>query len=302
MKVESNRAGLCAKDCRTASYIIQIYGKYGNFSSKNSNTGLKINRFVVSLREIDAKMRFFLYLSYNGTAYNGWQIQPNAPSVQQTIQDALTVLLKEKTEITGAGRTDTGVHAAYYVAHMDTDNPAPLECENFCYHLNCILPRDIAVSCIKQVKEDAHARFDAVSREYKYYITRRKDPFSINTALMHTAPLNIAAMNEAAKILFEYDDFTSFSKLHSDNKTNICKIMESAWEENGDILIYTVRADRFLRNMVRAIVGTLLDVGRGKIATDDVKNIIELKFRGAAGASVPPHGLFLTDIEYNENI
>ncbi|MCC8088558.1 MAG: tRNA pseudouridine(38-40) synthase TruA [Rikenellaceae bacterium] len=245
-------------------------------------------------------MRFFLYLSYKGTAYNGWQIQKNAPSVQEALQNCISMLTKEKTEITGAGRTDTGVHASYYVAHFDTNiqiNP-----ENFCYHLNCMLPKDIAVRDIVRVADDAHARFDAVSREYKYYITRSKNPFLTETSLEYTAPLNIETMHEGASIIKNYTDFTSFCKLHSDNKTNICHIYDSFWEQNGDVLIYTIRADRFLRNMVRAIVGTLFDIGKGKKDLDSLQKIIASKSRQMAGTSAPAKGLFLTDITYKEKI
>lgn len=246
------------------------------------------------------KMRFFLYLSYKGTAYNGWQIQPNAPSVQQTIQEALSLILKEKTEITGAGRTDTGVHASFYVAHFDTWSDKPLDREDFCYHLNCMLPKDIAVSDVRQVADDAHARFDAVSREYKYFVSKVKNPFLTEISFQHTVPLNVEKMNEAAGALMEYEDFTSFCKLHSNNKTNICHVAHSQWEDLGDRLVYTIRADRFLRNMVRAVVGTLLDVGRGKIDTEGFRRIIESRSRGAAGASAHARGLFLTDVVYDD--
>ncbi|MCD7963182.1 MAG: tRNA pseudouridine(38-40) synthase TruA [Rikenellaceae bacterium] len=245
-------------------------------------------------------MRFFLYLSYKGTAYNGWQIQKNAPSVQGTLQNCIGILTKEKTEITGAGRTDTGVHASHYVAHFDTAKE--LEPVSFCYHLNCILPKDIAVNKLEKVSDNAHSRFDAVSREYRYYISRKKNPFLSDTAMEYTAPLDIDAMNVGASVIKEYSDFTSFCKLHSDNKTNICTIYDSYWITEGDSLIYTVRADRFLRNMVRAIVGTLLDMGKGKEKADSLRKIIESKSRQVAGTSAPARGLFLTDITYNDKI
>lgn len=244
-------------------------------------------------------MRFFIYLSYKGTAYNGWQIQSNATSVQQTLQQALSTLLRENIVATGAGRTDTGVHASYYVAHFDTKSPAIVEKDDFCYHLNAVLPRDIAVSSIEQVADDAHARFDATLREYKYYVVTRKDPFRTDTAYFCSAPLNIDRMNEAAAILKDYEDFTSFCKLHSDNKTNICHIEESYWRAEGDSLIYTISADRFLRNMVRSIVGSLLRVGSGKANVDDFRAIIESRSIGAAAASAPACGLFLTNIKYD---
>ena len=243
-------------------------------------------------------MRFFLTLAYKGTAYNGWQIQPNAPSVQQTLQEALSTLLHEEIEVVGAGRTDTGVHASYYIAHFDTNNSMPLAGKDFCYHLNALLPKDIAASEVRPVQEDAHARFDATLREYKYYILQEKNPFSFETTYQYTVPLDVEQMNRAAALLKEYDDFTSFCKLHGNNKTNLCRIEQSEWKIDGNSLVYTVSADRFLRNMVRAIVGTLIDVGRGKITVEQFREIIEARSRGAAGSSAPPQGLFLTHIEY----
>ena len=242
-------------------------------------------------------MRFFLTLSYKGTAYHGWQIQDNAPSVQGVLQEALSVLLGEKIEVTGAGRTDTGVHAAYYIAHFDYDTGKPLE-DGFVYHLNAILPKDIAVSRVCPVPDEAHARFSATLREYKYYILTEKNPFKIDTAYRYPLSLHLDRMNEAAELLKQYTDFESFCKLHADNKTTICHLRESKWEKEGNMLIYTVSADRFLRNMVRAIVGTLIDVGRGKIDIARFREIIEAKNRGAAGTSAPAHGLFLTDVHY----
>lgn len=247
-------------------------------------------------------MRFFLTLSYKGTAYHGWQIQPNAASVQQALQDALSMLLREDVEIVGAGRTDTGVHAAYYVAHFDTESEKLLDKDHFLYHLNAVLPKDIAVSVIRHVKDNAHARFDASLREYKYYISQSKNPFQTDTAYHYPQPLDMDRMNEVAKALKDYTDFESFCKLHADNKTTICHITESAWERKDDMLIYTVSADRFLRNMVRAIVGTLIDVGRGKIDMEQFRQIIEAKDRCSAGTSAPAHGLFLTDVHYSEEL
>lgn len=247
-------------------------------------------------------MRFFLMLSYKGTAYHGWQIQPNAVSVQQALQDALSMLLREDIEVVGAGRTDTGVHAACYVAHFDTESKKILDKDHFQYHLNAVLPKDVAVSAIRQVKDDAHARFDASLREYKYYISQSKNPFQTDTVYHYPSSLDIDRMNEAAKALTEYTDFESFCKLHADNKTTICHIKDSVWEKKGDILVYTVSADRFLRNMVRAIVGTLIDVGRGKIDMEQFRQIIEARDRCAAGTSAPAHGLFLTDVHYSEEL
>ena len=248
-------------------------------------------------------MRFFLTLSYKGTSYHGWQVQDNAPSVQGTLQEALSVLLGGKTDITGAGRTDTGVHASYYVAHFDTENQKPLQqADDFIYHLNAILPKDIAANSIQPVPDEAHARFSAALREYKYYVLTEKDPFRIDTAYRYPLALDVCKMNEAAAALKEYTDFESFCKLGGDNKTTICHIKESVWIREGNELIYTISADRFLRNMVRAVVGTLIDVGRGKTDLGGFRQIIETKDRGAAGTSAPAHGLFLTDVRYPEEL
>lgn len=238
-----------------------------------------------------------------GKAYNGWQIQPNAPSVQQALGQGLSTILRNNTEIVGAGRTDTGVHARYYVAHFDTAEEIS-DAQNFCYHLNSVLPHDIAVSSVRRVKDDAHARFDAVRREYKYYISLKKDPFVRDTSYILTIPLHVQLMNEAAAMIKEYTDFTSFSKLHSDNKTNICRITDAVWqyEEGGDMLVFTISADRFLRNMVRAIVGTMIDVGRGKMSVEHFRDVLEGRNRSLAGSSAPPQGLFLTNVTYKDEI
>jgi tRNA pseudouridine38-40 synthase len=247
-------------------------------------------------------MRFFLTLAYKGTAYSGWQIQDNAPSVQAALQGALSVLLGEPTEVVGAGRTDAGVHAAYYVAHFDTVSEKPLDEDSFIYHLNAILPRDIAAFGVKRVTDEAHARFSATRREYKYYLTLEKDPFRTETAYRYPLALDMDRMNQSAEILMEYTDFESFCKADGNNKTTLCRIFASGWTRQGNLLIYTIAADRFLRNMVRAIVGTLIDVGRGKLSVDDFRAIIEAKSRCAAGTSAPAHGLFLTDVHYPEHL
>lgn len=240
-------------------------------------------------------------MSYNGKAYNGWQIQNNAPSVQQTLQEALSTLLRMSVEVVGAGRTDTGVHARAYTAHFDVpgavDDP-----EGFCYHLNALLPHDIAVQGLRPVRADAHARFDAVAREYKYYVSQTKNPFARDFAYMLTVPLDMEAMNRAAEVLLRTEDFTSFSKLHSNNKTNTCRVTRASWEREGDFLVFTITADRFLRNMVRAVVGTLLEVGRGKLTVEDMERIAAGRDRSLAGTSVPPQGLFLTDVQYPPDV
>ena len=242
--------------------------------------------------------RYFLQLSYKGSRYFGWQRQPNAISVQDVIEKTLSTVLREDIAVVGAGRTDTGVHASFYVLHFDVSNEIQ-EPEKLVYHLNRFLPGDIAIQKIKKVNNDFHARFSAASRTYKYFISTVKDPFNTETCYQFTIPLDVEKMNEAAKTLFEYTDFTSFAKLHTDVKTNNCKIFQAEWERNDNQLVFTIKADRFLRNMVRAIVGTLLEIGKGKITGDDFRSIIEMKNRGAAGTSAPPQGLFLVDIGYN---
>ncbi len=246
-------------------------------------------------------MRYFLELSYSGKAYNGWQIQTNAPSVQQALQEGLSLILRTPTEVVGAGRTDTGVHAAFYVAHFDCEQPI-VDREDFCYHLNAVLPPDIAVSALRPVREEAHARFDAREREYKYRVSPHKNPFTRDTAHTLTFPLDMESMNRAAALLLEYEDFTSFAKLHSDNKTNRCRVTRACWVREEGLLVFTIAADRFLRNMVRAVVGTLLEVGRGKMDTEGFRRVIEGADRALAGTSAPPQGLFLTRVDYPAEI
>lgn len=246
-------------------------------------------------------MRYFAELAYKGTDFNGWQRQDNAPSVQQALEDALTTLLRMPVGVTGAGRTDTGVHASYYVAHFDM--PVGMsDTTAFIYHLNSILSHDIAVFSLTPVADDAHARFDAVEREYKYYIVTRKDPFRRETAWQYFVDLDIVEMNLAAGALLRADDFTTFSKLHSNNKTNICKVSEAVWTREAGGLVFTIRADRFLRNMVRSIVGTLVDVGRGKTDAGEFARILAAQDRSLASGSAPAQGLFLADIRYPDNI
>lgn len=240
--------------------------------------------------------RYFTQISYKGTHYHGWQTQPNAVSVQEVMEKALSTILREEIAVVGAGRTDTGVHALFFVLHFDSQKEnLP---ENLVYKLNSFLPEDIAVQKIWKVNLEMHARFSAVSRTYKYFISTEKNPFETLICYQYTLPLDVEKMNEAATLLFEYEDFTSFSRLHTDVKTNNCKIYRAEWTKENQQLIFTIKADRFLRNMVRAIVGTLLEVGRGKISVADFKKIIENKDRGVAGASAPAHGLFLVDIQY----
>lgn len=249
-------------------------------------------------------MRYFIYLSYDGAAYCGWQRQPDAPSVQQALEKALSTLLREDILITGAGRTDTGVNASYYVAHFDCQKQID-DCEKVCYKLNLILPQDIAVSQIRRVRDDIHARFDAKQREYTYIIAQHKNPFRRYSAWQYYVALDFDKMNLAAEKLLQYEDFTSFAKLNSNNKTNICHVTKAEWSrdpKDESVLVFTIRADRFLRNMIRAIVGTLVDVGRGRYTVEEFEEIIRSKNLSKSSAGAPAQGLFLSDITYDENI
>lgn len=245
--------------------------------------------------------RYFIQLSYDGTNYHGWQSQPNGITVQEVLEKVLSVVSRERIAVTGAGRTDTGVHASFFVAHFDSENQN-LDSEKIIYNINCLLSKDIAVQNIYKVKPDAHARFDALYRSYKYHLSKRKDPFTRFYSEKESRMPDLEKMNEAAAKLFNYEDFTSFSRLGTDVKTNNCKVYEAEWVDEGNRLVFSIKADRFLRNMVRSIVGTLLEVGFGKLSIEDFCHIIELKDRGAAGASAPAKGLFLVDIGYPEEL
>lgn len=242
-------------------------------------------------------MRYFIKFSYKGTNYHGWQYQPNATSVQETLTKALSVVLNSELEIMGAGRTDTGVHAREMFAHFDFKKE--IETQTLIHKLNSFLPKDIAVSDIIPVHEDAHARFDATKRTYEYHINTTKNVFLEELSWYYHQRLDVNLMNEAAKILLNHIDFQCFSKVHTDVNTFNCKITEAYWKEANNQLIFTISADRFLRNMVRAIVGTLVYVGLGKITLEDFNTIIESKDRGKAGFSVPAHGLYLTEVKYD---
>ena len=249
-----------------------------------------------------ATQRYFIYLAYDGTNYHGWQIQPNGISVQECLMKALATFLRREIEVIGAGRTDAGVHATLMVAHFDFEGDA-LDVELVADKLNRLLPPDISVYQVRRVKSDAHARFDATARTYKYYITTSKNPFNRQYRCRIHGNLDFKRMNEAAQELFGYSDFTSFSKLHTDVKTNICRITMAEWTQVDEVTwVFTIRADRLLRNMVRAIVGTLLEVGRGKMTVQDFKQVIELQDRGKAGTSAPGQALFLVNVEYPENL
>jgi len=245
-------------------------------------------------------LRYFIELSYNGKAYHGWQNQPNAISVQEVVEDALSKLLQTKIDVVGAGRTDAGVHAEQLFAHFDYEEP--FDSEKLIFKLNSFLPKDISVQHIFNVKADAHARFDALSRTYNYKISLKKDVFNNEGSYYLKHDLNIDKMNEAAKILFDYRDFKCFSRSNTDVKTYHCDIMLAEWKKVNNQLIFTIKADRFLRNMVRAIVGTMLDIGLGKTTIEEFHQIIKSRDRCKAGTSVPAHGLYLSEIEYNNTI
>ncbi|WP_303315915.1 tRNA pseudouridine(38-40) synthase TruA [Flavivirga abyssicola] len=245
-------------------------------------------------------MRYFIELSYNGAAYHGWQNQPNDISVQEVVEKALSVLLKETISIMGAGRTDTGVHASQMFAHFDTH--VVFNEVNVVYKLNSYLPKDIAIRNIFKVKEETHARFDAKSRTYLYRIALKKDVFSFDNSFYVKQDLNVEKMNEASELLFRYKDFQCFSKSNTDVKTYYCDIMKAKWTIENNELHFVIKADRFLRNMVRAIVGTMINIGLGKIDVEDLHTIIKSKNRSEAGFSVPAHGLYLTEVEYPNDI
>ncbi len=245
-------------------------------------------------------MRYFIELAYQGKMYHGWQSQPNATSVQEILENNLNIILQEKITVVGAGRTDAGVHATQIYAHFDAHEIRDISVVLF--KLNSMLPHDIAVKTIFKVKPETHARFDALSRSYEYHIIQNKNPFLYEQAFYLMKELDIDKMNEAAQILKKYSSFKCFSKSRTDVKTYNCKIEEAYWQRHHEMLVFYITADRFLRNMVRAIVGTLLNVGLGKMEVDHIHDIIKSEDRSKAGTSVPAHGLFLTSIKYSENI
>jgi tRNA pseudouridine38-40 synthase len=242
-------------------------------------------------------MRYFVTFSYDGSRYHGWQIQPNGDSVQAQLQRGLSLLLRQEIIVTGAGRTDAGVHARMMVAHFDVSTP--IDGKQLVYKLNKLLPCDIAVKSVSQVADDLHARFSATSRMYRYYLHTTKDPFLRNTSCELHYPLDYNKMNQAARMLLDYDDFGAFCKAHADVKTTLCKVTDACWHQTSPTTWYfEIRANRFLRNMVRAVVGTLIEVGRGRMTLEEYRHVIEGKKRAEAGESMPAHALFLEDITY----
>ena len=242
-------------------------------------------------------MRYFITFSYDGTAYHGWQIQPHSLSVQEELQKAMSILLRKPMEVVGAGRTDTGVHARKMVAHFDYDEE--VDCPQLVYKLNKLLPRDIAVQQVEPVAEDMHARFSAKSRTYHYFVHMGKNPFLRSYSWQVYGNIDFELMNQAASVLMEYKDFTSFSKVNTDTKTNDCTITDAHWDRVGeDQWCFTITANRFLRNMVRAIVGTLMEVGRGRMTIEQLRRVIDAKDRCCAGDSVPGNALFLVQVKY----
>jgi tRNA pseudouridine38-40 synthase len=249
--------------------------------------------------------RYFLTLSYNGADYHGWQIQENsANTVEQVLEEKLSMLLKEKVDLTGCGRTDTGVHARNYIAHFESHCPDLIENKShWIYKFNTVLPASIAVHDIRKVKDTAHARFNATQRVYYYYLSKQKNPFRGEFSWYVYGDLDFELMNKAAQLLLEHKDFTSFSKLNTQNKTNICHITKAYWLKSGPHeWRFCISADRFLRGMVRAIVGTLVMVGKNKLTIDEFRNIIEARDRKAAGNNAPANALFLVGINYPKEL
>ncbi|MEN8228542.1 MAG: tRNA pseudouridine(38-40) synthase TruA [Bacteroidota bacterium] len=242
--------------------------------------------------------RYFIHMAYDGTDYHGWQVQPNGKTVQQIIEHALTTMLRENISVTGAGRTDTGVHASFFVAHFDTSSSLKIKREQFVFKLNRFLPPDIVVYKIEAVPDEVHARFSAIYRTYHYHISTTKPLFTRNYAHFVYGALDTDEINRCCDIIMKSTDFTSFSKLHTDVKNNNCSVMHAEWKSVEKGYLFEIKADRFLRNMVRSLVGTLLDVGQGKLDSDGFLRIVEAKERSQAGQSAPANGLFLVDIGY----
>ncbi|MFC4211353.1 tRNA pseudouridine(38-40) synthase TruA [Pedobacter lithocola] len=246
-----------------------------------------------------SKKRYFIKIAYDGSLYHGWQTQPNAITIQELLDKAMSIYFRQPIETLGCGRTDSGVHATAFYAHFDVENIPEEKVLAAVAGINAILPHQIAAYQIIPVADDAHARFDATARAYKYYIHFKKDPFKLNRSWLVKDKLDVNLMNQAAKELLNYTDFSCFSKSNTQTFTNNCKIVKADFEQLSDGLVFTIEADRFLRNMVRAIVGTLVEIGKGEINLEDFKTIIESKNRSNAGQSVPACGLYLVKVEYD---
>lgn len=247
-------------------------------------------------------MRYFIELAYNGTGFHGWQTQENAPTIQEEIEEKLTTIFRKPMAIMGCGRTDTGVHAKQYFAHFDTEETLPISEEDLAHKLNAMLHIGIAINRIFPVSEDAHARFSAIKRSYQYRITTVKHPFETETAYRFNIPIDISAMNKACQLMLGEKDFGCFCKANADNHTDICTVYMAEWKQIDQLITFNVIANRFLRNMVRAIVGTLLEVGQGRMSLEEFQTVLNSKDRTKAGRSVPAHGLYLTAVEYPPEI
>jgi tRNA pseudouridine38-40 synthase len=246
-------------------------------------------------------MRYFIELSYKGTSYNGWQRQPNALAVQQVLEETLEKVLRVPVELVGSSRTDTGVHASQQYAHLDLPAPLP-DPDRTVHSLNALLPHDIAVRRLVPVPDEVHSRFAATHRRYEYRMVRHKDPFLTHEAYVYRPELDLDAMNRAADVLLRHEDFESFSKIHTSVNNFRCHLTEARWYWRGEVLVFGVQSNRFLRGMVRALVGTLLKVGRGQLSVEDFERIIVSRNRKEAGAQAPPHGLFLVEVGYPEGL
>ena len=259
-----------------------------------------MSRMVIFAVQSMRNNRYFFEIAYKGTRYHGWQMQANAVSIQQVVQEKLRQITGRSITVVGSGRTDTGVHAKQQFFHADFEKA--LDAEDFRYHLNAVLPEDIALRSVRRVREDAHARYDAVSREYVYEILTEKDPFRINEAYIYPRAIDIDKVNAAARLLMGKHDFESFSKVKTDVNHFCCEVMQAVWETTEGGCRFTISANRFLRGMVRAVVGTLLMVNEKKIAVEDVREIMDARDRSKAGRTVPPEGLYLNRVIYPEEI
>lgn len=241
--------------------------------------------------------RYFIQLSYDGSPFHGWQIQTNAKSIQQFLNEALSLVTRVEIYTVGCGRTDAGVHAKIFFAHFETAHELH-KIQDIVFHVNCVLPKEIAIQKMFLVENNLHARFSAISRTYEYLTSNEKDPFQIKRSYELRENLDVEKMNQAGQTLTQHSDFTSFAKAHSDSETNLCQVEYAKWSETSYGLRFEIKANRFLRNMVRAIVGTMIEIGRGKISLEEFEQIINAKNRSAAGYSVPAHGLYLVNVEY----